>query len=361
MTMILRQKKEIDVLNKKIYDQDPTIFDLWKKTRQWCVEAYMDFEALLGSHFNQHVYESETWKLGQTVVEQHVGTVFAKSDDAIVFKGEKYGLHTRVFITSRGLPTYEAKDIGLIALKKQGWKFDKAIIITSHEQNGYWSVVKQAIELIYPELVGRIQHIGHANIDLKGGKMSSRTGNIVSAFGLIDIAKKQVLEKLLHGETADTAVVNTLAIGAVKYAFLTSEAHKNMSFDVEKSVSLNGNSGPYLQYAYARMKSIIRKAGNFSLPQKYTVPFEDAELALLRMIPHFAEAVHEAGVVQSPHLICTYLFDLTQTFNTFYEKVSVLNAPTDEQKHFRLALTAAVAQIVKNGLWLLGIETVEKV
>lgn len=360
-------KAAIMDLNKKIYAQDAEIFELWNTTREWSIEYYKEFEALLGVHIQKHYFESQTWETGMSLVKEHTGTIFEESDGAIIFKGEQYGLHTRVFVTSYGTPTYEAKDMGLAKMKSEEWDFDVALVTTAREQNSYWDVVIKAAELVVPQLKGKLKHLGFGFIDLKGGKMSSRTGNILSGVDLVSTVENKVIDTLLSGAENQSESAQILAVGAVKYAFLRSDSQKNMYFDIDESVSLHGNSGPYVQYAYARMKSIVRKhmtTGSEELPPmaaRAIDHLEASELQLLRMIPRFEEILSDAAKTYAPHLVCTYVLDITQAFNAFYENVSVLQADTEEQKNFRLALTVATSTIVKNALHVLGIETIEKI
>lgn len=360
-------KAAIVVLNKKIYAQDPEIAELWKTTREWSVEYYKEFEALLGVKIQKHYFESQTWETGMKLVKDNVGKIFEESDGAIIFKGENYGLHTRVFVTSYDTPTYEAKDMGLAKMKSEEWDFDIALVTTAREQNSYWDVVIKAAELVVPELKGKLKHFGFGFIDLKGGKMASRTGNILSGVDLVATVENKVIDTLLSGTENQSESAQILAVGAIKYAFLRSDSQKNMYFDIDESVSLNGNSGPYVQYAYARMKSIVRKhmsTGSEELPPiaaQAIEHLEPSELHLLRLIPRFEEVLSDAAKAYAPHLICTYVLDVTQAFNAFYENVSVLNADTEEQKNFRLALTLATSTIVKNALYVLGIDTIEKI
>lgn len=354
-------KEAINQINKKIYQQDSSIADLWKETRSWSIEYYEQFEKRLGVNLHRHYFESETSGPGIKVVNENIGKIFEESEGAVVFKGEKYGLHTRVFLTKQGTPTYEAKDLGLVTLKRNEGVFDKIIITTASEQNSYWKVVIKATELIFPDLEGKVMHIGFGLIDLKGGKMSSRTGNIISGVGLIEQITEQVKEKLFAETTQDENIINTVAMGAIKYAFLKSEARKNMYFDIEQSVSIHGNSGPYLQYTYARLKSIIEKApeGIEALVECDKI-LTDEDAAILRLIPRFSEAVLDAANSYSPHLLCNYLFELAQLCNALYDKQNILKAE-DEIKKMRLSIISAASQVLKNGLYLLGIEVLERI
>ncbi len=353
-------KEGIDLINKEIYNRDESIVKIWEETRNWCVEYYKKFEERLGTTYDRYYYESETSKPGIDLVHKHTGDIFEESEGATVFKGEKYGLHTRVFLTKNNTPTYEAKDIGLIKLKTEEWPFDQAVITTASEQNAYWQVVKKAIELVFPELEGKIMHFGFGMIDLKGGKMASRTGNIISAIGLVDTLKKTVLNELLKEDKNEVAA-EAIAVGAVKYAFLKSEARKNMLFDIEQSVSVQGNSGPYLQYTYARLRSVLTKAEY--KPQQIKImdsTLTEEDTNILRLLPKFGDTIKEAAESYSPHIICTYVFELAQACNLLYDKQSIIKASTEE-KEVRLALLEASSITIKTCLNLLGIEVLERI
>jgi arginyl-tRNA synthetase len=245
-------------------------------------------------------------------------------------------------------------------MKHSEWPFDKAIVTTASEQNAYWQVVKKAIELIFPELEGKIMHFGFGMIDLKGGKMSSRTGNIVSAIELVEIVKDKVLKELLKND--DEKAAEVIAVGAVKYAFLKSEAKKNMLFDMEQSVSVQGNSGPYLQYTYARLRSVLAKADY----KAKALPINDGDTltaedkTILHLLPTFQDVVMQAGETYAPHLICTYVYELAQACNLLYDKQSILKA-SPEEKEMRLALIEAASLTIKTSLDLLGIKVLERI
>lgn len=355
-------KKRIDQLNKDIYQKNDDVMALWETTRSWSIEYYKDFEKLLGTTYDRYYFESETSEPGAEMVRKNIGTVFEESDGAVVFRGEKYGLHTRVFLTKLGTPTYEAKDVGLVKLKNEEWPFDRAIVTTATEQSAYWQVVKKAIELVFPHLEGKITHTAFGMIDLKEGKMSSRTGNVISGIELIKVVKKNVLTALLK-EDADEHAAEVIAVGAVKYAFLKSEARKNMLFDIEQSVSVQGNAGPYLQYTYARLRSVLTKAAYAParLTSKENVNITAAEdIALLRMLPLFKDVAYEAAQLYAPHLLCTYIYELAQACNLLYDRQTILKA-SKKEKLARLALLDGASQTLKTGLYLLGIDVLERI
>lgn len=358
-------KQEIDELNVKIYRKDSSIVAEWEKTRQWSLEYYRQFEQRIGVAYDKYYLESQTSEAGLALVRQHVGDIFEEDQGAVIFRGEQYGLHTRVFINRLGNPTYEAKDIGLAALKKQDWDFDLSVYTTAVEQNEYWRVLVKAIELVFPDYVGKIKHIGFGMINLTSGKMSSRTGKILTAFSLVETVKERVKEYIKAnrdysvGETEEIA--EAVAIGAIKYSFLKSAAGKNISFDLESSIAFDGNSGPYLQYTYARCQSILAKAGSSSAPSDFSnYSLNNDELAVLRWLDRFNETVTAAATGYAPHVLCGYLFELAQRYSYFYNQNQIL---TDDEatSAFRVALTEAVGQKLQDGLKLLGIETLNRI
>jgi arginyl-tRNA synthetase len=322
------------------------------------LEYYDTFYSRFTTKFNKLYFESEVAEEGKKIVRQNIGQVFNESEGAVIFKGEKYGLHTRVFITSDGNTTYEGKDMALAYKQFADFPFDLNIHVVANEQTGYFQVVIKALELVDPKFKGREYHLPMGMVNLVGRKISSRTGDILTVDGLLEEVKELLPVK--SSEEINEAV----AIGAVKYSVLKAQPTLNVAFDIKQSVNLEGNSGPYLQYTYARTKSVISKAGPSVMPKSchlqvsYTINKE--ELHILRYLYRFPEAVEEAAKRYGPNLICNYLYELAQRFNTFYNQHSILSADNKDSKEFRLILTAVVSQIIKNGLILLGIEALEK-
>jgi len=358
-------KKEIIELNKKIYALDPSIKELYELGRQWTLDYFETIYKRLGTKFDYYYFEREIGKKGLTfVLEYFKKGVFSRSNGAIIFEGEKYGLHTRVFINSIGLPTYEAKDLGLSLTKFANFQYDKSIIVVGNEIKEYFKVVLKALELINPELSHKTNPIFHGMVNLPQGKMSSRTGNIITAEGLLSQVTKQVSDLVSNNsrislEEKDNTVEN-ITIGATKYSLLKNGIGKDIVFDVKKTLSLDGNSGPYLHYVYARCQSIINNSdGKIKSVISDSGVIDQEEMTLLRTISRFPETVVLSTTNLSPNLIANYLFELAQEFNSFYQKCPILKAP-DDKKYLRLQITKAVGQIIKNGLYLLGIKTVEK-
>jgi arginyl-tRNA synthetase len=250
----------------------------------------------------------------------------------------------------------------------QDWPYDLTIIPTASEQNGYFKVVIEAIGQALPELKGKIKHIGFGMVSLSTGKMSSRKGNILSAHDLLELAVKRVGEIVADREGLSPEqkheIAETVGIGAVKYAFLKSDILQNMTFDLEESVSFEGNSGPYLQYTYARIQSVLGQgefASSESTAEQLTSLLTKAsELAVAKKLTEFPKVLKSAAEQQSPHLVATFLFELAQAFNSFYKQESINSAETKELASVRRFLASKTAEILKSGLGLLGISTVEK-
>lgn len=353
-----KAKAEIIVLNKRIYqlhaenDHDSPFAQIYWTTRQWSYDYFNQFYDRIGAKFEKYYPESETVELGLQTVRKHIPKVYEESDGAVVFKAEEYGLHTRVFINSEGLPTYEAKDVGLIMTKWQDYQFDRSVVITGNDIVEYMKVVLKSVEQFAPELVQATTHLTHGQVKLAGGvKMSSRKGNILRAVDIIDAAKEA--NKLATGKDDEST-----AIAAIKYAFLKNRMGGDIIYDPADSVALEGNSGPYLQYAHARARSILAKPEARSLKpedSEFTIQnseFIPAERSLLRKIGEYAEVVDRAVQELMPHHVCTYLYELAQEFNRFYEKNRVIDDP---RANIRLQLVNSYADTLKNGLELLNI------
>ncbi len=352
-------KQAITELNKRIYqihddnDHESPIAQIYWTTRGWSYKYFDDFYARIGVEFEKYYPESQTAPIGlETVNEQLAKGVYKVSEGAIVFDGEKDGLHTRVFINSEGLPTYEAKDVGLIIAKWQDYHFDRSIVITGNEIAQYMKVVLRSIEHFRPELAQATTHLTHGMVKLAGGvKMSSRKGNIIRAIDVLNVTGSA--NKHQTGQDNEITV-----IGAVKYAFLKQRLGGDIIYDPEESVSLEGNSGPYLQYAYARAQSILMKAEGGVPAEIYNVDsLEAGERSLVRKMTEYAEVVNKAVTELMPHHICTYLYELAQTFNRFYEHNRVIG---DARQTVRLSLVQQYAEILQAGLGILGIAAPDK-
>jgi arginyl-tRNA synthetase len=350
-------KKEIIALNKKVYDlhvqgdKESKFAQIYWICRQWSYDYFVEFYKKLEVHeFDRFIPESEVTQLGlSTVHEQMTKGVYELSEGAIIFDGEKHGLHKRVFINSEGLPTYEAKDVGLSLMKWQDYKFDKSIIITANEQSQYMQVVIKSIEQFLPKLAASTHHITHGEVRLEGGvKMSSRIGNTITALQILESAR-------FAGQENNKAQAETTVLAAVKYAFLKTRIGGDITYDPADSIAMEGNSGPYLQYAHARACSVLRKA-NFDLNNQpllnVSESLEPGERSLVRKLAEYNHIVSKATNELAPHLICHYLYELAQLFNRFYEKNKIID---HERQDTRLRLVALYTKTLSKGLNLLGI------
>jgi arginyl-tRNA synthetase len=349
-------KAEIVEVNKRVYalhdsgDTDSPFAQIYYTTRTWSYDYFaVLYQQLQVVPFDRFIPESEVTPLGlQTVREQLARGVFKESDGAVIYDGDSQGLHTRVFINSAGLPTYETKDVGLSLTKWQNYHFDQSIIITANEQAQYMQVVIAAIKQFAPEPAERTRHLTHGVVKLQGGvKMSSRKGNVVTALEILEAAREA-------GAASGTNPSEDTILAAVKYAFAKNRVGGDIAYDPRESIALEGNSGPYLQYAHARARSILRKAA--TTPAEL-IDLTDDERSLVRKIGAYSEAVEQATVDLMPHHICTYLYELAQTFNRFYEHNRVVG---DEREATRLQLVTKYADTLKAGLELLGIVAPEQ-
>ncbi|OGG47328.1 arginine--tRNA ligase [Candidatus Kaiserbacteria bacterium RIFCSPHIGHO2_01_FULL_49_13] len=350
-------KKEMHALNKTIYEQtDAKVNALYDAGRKESLENFEKLYRVLGTSFDFYFFESETAPIGKKIIEENLAKgIFEKSDGAVIFRGEQDGLHTRVFLNSEGLPTYEAKEIGLAFLKEERYPTDISISVTGNEIVEYFKVVLSALRRIDVKLAGKIVHIPHGMLRLPSGKMSSRTGDVVTAESLIDEVSKKVEEKTgerVAGKGQET--IESIAIGAIKYPILKQGTGSDIIFDFEKSVSFEGDSGPYLQYAATRAHSILEKAG--SAGNVKHVPKKVTEIE--RLLYRFPEIVERATREYEPHYVATFLTELAGAFNSWYAKEKIIDDTPESS--YKLALTKAFYQTMKNGLWLLGIKTPER-
>lgn len=357
-------KREIINVNKRVYqlhtenDHTSPFAQIYWTCRNWSYGYFKElYRQLQVTPFDRFIPESDVTPLGMaTVREQLEKGVYKRSGEAVVFEGEPYGLHTRVFINSEGLPTYETKDVGLSLTK---WKeypdFDKSIIITANEQTQYMQVVIASMKRFAPEPAERTVHLVHGVVKLQGGvKMSSRKGNIVSALDILAAARQA-------GVATGANPSEETILAAVKYAFAKNRLGGDVIYDPKESIALEGNSGPYLQYAHARARSILAKAatGTQIPTDSWLVDgqiFESAERSMVRKLAEFPETVERATEEYMPHYICTYLYELAQVFNHFYEHNRVIGS---DRQELRLKLVDLYANTLKAGLGLIGVAAPE--
>lgn len=359
-------KEAIEKINRQVYelrlngklandDTNGRFETIYKLGFDRSFTAFEAVFAQLGVHYAKRYLESESTKAGVAYVEQNTGKVFEKSDGAIIYRGEKVGLHTRVFINSLGLPTYEAKDLGLAELKNNDFPdAAQSIIITANEQSEYFKVMLAALKEIDEELSNKTRHIAHGFLSLTSGKMSSRQGigDTQVAANLLQAVQAAVSQQF---PDAPQEAKDAVYLAAAKYTFLKNRIGGDIVFNVEESVALEGNSGPYIQYAHARARSILRKAGEGDAA--VISELEPSERSLARKISEYPEVLARATDELMPHHICTYLYELAQCFNRFYEHNRVIDDPRQD---VRLELILAYADVLKDGLGVLGIAAPEQ-
>ncbi len=359
-------KAEIDAINKKVYERsDAAINELYDWGRALTLEAFETIYKTLGTKFSPNCYffESVMAPIGAAVVRENTPKVFAESDGAIVFKAEEYNpkLHTRVFITKQGLPTYEAKEIGLTITKFTQENPDLSVVVTAIEQGPYMEVVQKALSIIHPDYESRMKHLTHGMMRFASGKMSSRKGNVITGESLLHDAFELVHEKLAERELTEdqkNTIAKQVGVAAIKYTILKQALGGNIIYDEEKSVSFEGDSGPYLQYTCVRAQSILEKAKQEGVSPSSTLA-ADVPTELEKRLYRFPEVVERAQQMLEPHHIAGYLGELAATFNSFYAGGKIVDKD-DPASPYKLALTEAFLTTMKNGLYLLGIDVPEK-
>lgn len=398
-------------------EQLDEVMAIYEAGLRWSLEYFESIYKILGTKFDGYYPESWVGEYGMKIVEKGLKMgVLERSEGGVIYRGEQDGLHTRVFVNKLGLPTYEAKDLGLAYAKYQDFRYDYSLNVFGKEIDEYYKVVKAAMLKIEPELGEKAFYLAHGMVRVPEGKMSSRTGNVITFENLISEAEKialKIMKEVAVAVEEKHTVAKKVGLGAVRYALLRSNIGVDVVFDFAKSISFEGDSGPYLMYTYARGRSVLRKAENSSqlpatsdrlkeknirnfgkpetacLPDRqgnrqlsYSYVPNEEELDVLRALQRFPGTVAEAGRTLSPNIICGYLYDLAQKYNLFYNKHSILNIVASDQSpvpgkkgssnnnpatenrqlktEFRLFLTEATTQVLKRGLNLLGIETVER-
>lgn len=358
-------KAEMNTINAHIYKAtDPEISLLYSTGRQWSLAYFEKIYQTLGTQFDHYYFESVVGPIGQKLVEEWLEKgLFEKSQGAVIFPGEKYGLHTRVFLNSLGLPTYEAKELGLADTKRKDYEFVQSIVVTGNEIQEYFKVLMKAMSLIMPDVAAKTVHVPHGMLKLTTGKMSSRTGNVITGRSLLDDLTASALEKVQAADRAKISadeqhtIAENVAVAAFKFTVLKQGIGRDIIFNPTESISFEGDTGPYVQYTYARAKSVLEKSGEKKVSKVAQANINDAELSVLRLLVMFPEVVQRAAHDLSPNDLCVYLLQLSQAFNSFYAENKVVGS---ENEAFRLQLTKAVSVVLQRGLHCLGIRVVER-
>ncbi len=353
---------EIKSINKAVYERsDEEINALYDQGRKVSLEYFETIYDIVDTKFDHYFFESEAAPLGKELVLANP-EVFKESEGARVFKGEEYGLHSRVFLNSQELPTYEAKELALAKLKNDYVQYDHSVISTAKEISEYFKVLLKAMSFVYPELAAKTEHIGHGMVRLTTGKMSSRTGDVVAASDFINEISEAATLKMKESGVVEVneTLAKDIAIGAIKYATLKGSIYQDTVFNKEQALSFEGASGPYLQYTHARINSVLNKARDVGVVPTLKIealPTEAYEVE--KILYRFPEVVEEAFEDREPHQIATFLIELAASFNTFYANERIADAE-DQHAPYKALVAAAVKQTIKNGLWILGIKAPEQ-
>lgn len=375
-----KRAKEESPLMKEAHDMlvrweqgDEEVRALWKKMNDWVYQGFDETYKAMGVGFDKIYYESETYLEGKAKVEEGLakGLFFRKPDGSVWADLSNEGLDQKLLLRADGTSVYMTQDIGTADLRFKDYPIDKMIYVVGNEQNYHFQVLSILLDRLGFKWGKELVHFSYGMVELPNGKMKSREGTVVDADDLMEemvSAARRTSEEL--GKFADMTenerneIARIVGMGALKYFILKVDARKNMLFNPEESIDFNGNTGPFIQYTYARIRSIMRKAEaeGIVLPSVLpdTLPLNEKEVQLIQKLNSFETVVEQAGKDYSPSGIANYCYELTKDFNQFYHDYSILNAESGEAKTLRLALAKNVAKTIKNGMQLLGIEVPER-
>ncbi len=366
--------KEAHEMLVKWEQNDPEVRGLWAKMNEWVYAGFDETYKALGVSFDKIYYESDTYLEGKDKVEEGLekGFFYRREDGSVWADLTKEGLDEKLLLRSDGTSVYMTQDIGTAKLRFQDFPIDKMIYVVGNEQNYHFQVLSILLDKLGFKWGKDLVHFSYGMVELPNGKMKSREGTVVDADDLIATMiadARQTSDEL--GKNADMSeeekqeIARIVGMGALKYFILKVDARKNMLFNPEESIDFNGNTGPFIQYTYARIRSILRKAGEADSSPLFKrgaggESLSTKEIDLIQKISEYGDAVAQAGKDYSPSGIANYCYELTKAFNQFYHDFSILNAETEEQKQVRLVIAANVAKTIKNGMALLGIEVPER-
>ena len=363
--------KEAHEMLVKWEQNDPEVRALWKKMNEWVYAGFDETYKALGVSFDKIYYESETYLEGKEKVEEGLqkGFFYRREDGSVWADLTKEGLDEKLLLRSDGTSVYMTQDIGTAKLRFQDYPIDKMIYVVGNEQNYHFQVLSILLDKLGFKWGKDLVHFSYGMVELPNGKMKSREGTVVDADDLIATmisdARQMSADKVnkLEGITEEEAqeIARIVGMGALKYFILKVDARKNMLFNPEESIDFNGNTGPFIQYTYARIRSILRKAGEVDLAAlAKDTELSDKEISLIQHLQGFQAAVKQAGADYNPSCIANYCYELVKEYNQFYHDFSVLREEDEKKRLFRIALSAAVSQVIKNGMGLLGIEVPER-
>jgi arginyl-tRNA synthetase len=347
----------------------PEVIDLWKKMNAWVYEGFDETYQRIGTDFDKTYYESETYLLGRQFVEQGLqsGVFFKKEDGSIWIDLTDEGLDEKLVLRKDGTSVYITQDLGLAEEKYKAFPYDQSIYVIADEQNYHMKVLKLILKKLGKPYAEGIHHLSYGMVELPTGRMKSREGTVVDADDLVaemvNVAARKTEESgKVEGFTTEELkeLYDTIALGALKFYLLRVDPKKKMVFNPEESIDMQGFTGPFIQYTHARIKSILRKAGEFQSSSSSTTALLQLEKELLLLLEQFGIIVKQAAQEHNPSVLAIYAFSVAKTFNTFYAEHSVMNAESDEKKSLRLQICQLTANTIKNTMQLLGIRVPER-
>ncbi len=363
--------KEAHAMLVKWEQNDPEVRALWRRMNEWVYAGFDETYKALGVGFDKIYYESETYLEGKEKVEEGLqkGFFYRRDDGSVWADLTQEGLDEKLLLRSDGTSVYMTQDIGTAKLRFQDYPIDKMIYVVGNEQNYHFQVLSILLDKLGFKWGKDLVHFSYGMVELPNGKMKSREGTVVDADDLIatmiadarrmSADKVNKLENITEEEAQEIARI--VGMGALKYFILKVDARKNMLFNPEESIDFNGNTGPFIQYTYARIRSILRKAGEVELSSlAKDTELNEKEISLIQKLQGFETAVKQAGTDYNPSCIANYCYELVKEYNQFYHDFSVLREEDEKKRLFRIALSATVGQVVKNGMGLLGIEVPER-
>ena len=362
--------KEAHEMLVKWEQNDPEVRALWEKMNNWVYAGFDETYKKMGVSFDKIYYESQTYLKGKAKVEEGLAKgLFERHDDGSVWADlTNEGLDQKLLLRSDGTSVYMTQDIGTAEMRFQDYPIDKMIYVVGNEQNYHFQVLSILLDRLGFKWGKELVHFSYGMVELPNGKMKSREGTVVDADDLMELMvsdARRVADEA--GKNADMTeeekqeIARIVGMGALKYFILKVDARKNMLFNPEESIDFNGNTGPFIQYTHARIRSILRKAGNHN--SQFSIlnsQLSEKEVELIQKMSEYGAAVEQAGKDYSPSGIANYCYELTKVFNQFYHDYSILNEPDEQKKQTRLVIARNVAKILKNGMALLGIEVPER-
>ena len=362
--------KEAQAMLLKWEQNDPEVRALWKKMNDWVYAGFDETYKMMGVGFDTIYYESNTYLEGKKEVErgEKEGLFYRREDNSVWADLTKDGLDEKLLLRSDGTSVYMTQDIGTAKLRFQDYPIDKMVYVVGNEQEYHFKVLSILLDRLGFPFGKELVHFSYGMVELPNGKMKSREGTVVDADELMaamiqdakEVSKDKVLRLNDITEEEQNEIARKVGLGALKYFILKVDPRKNMLFNPEESIDFNGNTGPFIQYTYARIRSVLRKAAEQEQAKTGKISLEEKEIELIQRITEFPNVIKQAGEEFSPAVICNYAYALAQAFNSFYHDYSILNEPDEAKRAFRVQLSAVIARTIRQAMMLLGIEVPER-